>query len=81
MKATPRTLDEAIQDVLEAAPEQRHAVMKDYLSQKFTAALMRCHRVPGSEQIVQALFEACVTKGEVRNADTNSGNPKQNVAR
>lgn len=64
---TPKTLDEAIQHALMIGPlcdieERSHAVLKDFLAQKFSVAYLKAESVPGALPILEELFRVLTVR-------------------
>lgn len=60
---TPKDLDAAIMDVfttfMSSGPDQSHAVLKDFLAQRFGAAMLE-H--PECENVLKELFDGIVKR-------------------
>lgn len=63
---TPKTLDQAIGHTLvgplHELRERSHAVLKDFLAQKFSVAYLKAESVPGALPILEELFHALTVR-------------------
>lgn len=66
-QGTPKTLDEALSVVITYSNganlrELPHAVIKDFLAQKFGVAMLRASETPGLEKALEELFNEIVRR-------------------